>query len=124
MLASGEIRRHGRKLLLSGQARQMLAATTPAVMLTDPYVYFIEAAVLDGRGQLKIGVANSPQGRLDDLQKASPVKLKLIATIPNGGYALERRLHEMFADERLHGEWFRPSERLLTWIRDHAVPCE
>jgi hypothetical protein len=33
----------------------------------------------------------------------------------------EKRLHEQFADDRVHGEWFNPSPLLLAYIRQQAA---
>lgn len=63
-------------------------------------------------GLVKIGSAYSPTSRLDEIQRMSPVPLQVVATIP-GGYAVETELHQRFADDRSHGEWFRPSEELF-----------
>lgn len=81
-------------------------------------VYFIRAAA---SGLIKIGVAGSPASRLKALQTASPVDLTLIATIPGVGQADESRLHELFAEERVRGEWFQPSARLLAYVEENGV---
>lgn len=57
---------------------------------------------------VKIGFSTDPDKRLRELQTGSPFKLRLVKTYP-GNRALERRLHGLFSDVRLHGEWFRVS---------------
>ena len=67
------------------------------------------------------------------MQAASPLDLRILAAI-EGGTALERDLHEHFAAERLHGEWFNNSANLVSYIgrilgaskeyRDHAEDVE
>lgn len=80
------------------------------------YVYFIQAEAL---GLVKIGWAADPTIRLSRLQIGSPDRLKLLAVIEDGR-SLEGVLHIMFAADRAHGEWFRPSTRLLAYISHHA----
>lgn len=72
------------------------------------FVYFIQG---EGGGPIKIGWAVYPRGRLSSLQASSPVRLRLLAYVP-GGVAKERRLHQQFAADRLHGEWFIESDKL------------
>ncbi len=78
-----------------------------------PSVYFVQAIA---GGPIKIGMARDVVSRLNHLQVASPVKLALLGTIP-GGRAVERRLHEKFSANRLHGEWFTPTRELLEYVR-------
>ena len=65
-------------------------------------VYFIEGP---GRA-IKIGYARNLTKRLAALQTSSPVRLRVLATVP-GGSRLEREYHRQFAVYALHGEWFR-----------------
>jgi hypothetical protein len=74
-------------------------------------VYFIGTA--DRR--VKIGWSYNPQARLQSLQVASPLQLRLLRTI-RGGPRQEQMLHEFYADERLHGEWFTASDRMVRFI--------
>lgn len=75
----------------------------------DRSVYLIQS--IDG-GPVKIGSAFSAAARMGEIQRMSPVPLRVVATIP-GGYATETALHRRFATDRLHGEWFTPSESLF-----------
>lgn len=75
-------------------------------------VYFIRE---HPDGFIKIGVARDAAGRMKSLQTASARDLRLLGTIP-GGRDVELRLHERFAGERVRGEWFKPSPRLLAYI--------
>jgi len=77
-----------------------------------PKVYFIQAG--DG-GPIKIGTATDVAKRLSTLQTAHHEKLRVVATI-DGGRERELAVHANFAEDRLHGEWFRPSERVLEFI--------
>lgn len=57
-------------------------------------------------GPVKIGyTSKSVQVRLSTLQIGSPVTLFVIATI-EGPLELEKYLHRLCVDYRLHGEWF------------------
>jgi len=79
-------------------------------------VYFIQAK--EG-GPIKIGVAQSPDIRLAQIQNMCPVPLRILATT-DGGHEKEVQLHAQFADARLHGEWFIPTESLLALIKEVA----
>jgi len=80
-------------------------------------VYFVQA--IDG-GPVKIGVTADVTSRLAGLQVGSPQELCILAVIPAVGRACEVELHDRFAESRLHGEWFRPTEDLMTLIADCA----
>ena len=64
-------------------------------------IYFIQAKQF-----VKIGYSVDPKSRLEDLQTANPVKLKLLATMP-GGFQTEAELHKIFGKRRANREWFR-----------------
>ena len=53
--------------------------------------------------------------RIRALQTASPHKLQLIDAW-EGDTDSERRIHERFSGLRVRGEWFRLSERELSWL--------
>lgn len=80
-------------------------------------VYFLQS---ETGGPIKIGVAEHATARLAEIQRMSPVRLRLVGLIAFGGYVLERTLHAMFADARLHGEWFEPTPELLAFIAENA----
>jgi len=63
--------------------------------------------------RLKIGyTSRSVKRRIAALQTGSASPLVFMAMHP-GTMETERRIHERFADERLHGEWFEMSENLF-----------
>lgn len=77
-------------------------------------VYFARAGAF-----AKIGwaydVANDVAKRLRGLQEGCPYRLELVLQIP-GKVRAEREFHRLFADERVHGEWFRLSGRLAEFL--------
>lgn len=66
------------------------------------HLYAIEAT---GLGFVKIGRAVSPLERLNSLQVASPVELKLIGHIECGD-SIEGSVHHKISDHNVRGEWF------------------
>jgi len=71
-------------------------------------VYFIKCC--DNKGFIKIGVANDPYKRLDDLQVGCPYRLEIIAVIKcrtkKHAYSTESYLHKVFRKTSVRGEWF------------------
>lgn len=65
-------------------------------------VYFIRAGE---HGPVKIGVAADPARRMVNLQTSNSSPLQIIRLL-DGHRADERRIHDLFADRRLAGEWF------------------
>ena len=75
-------------------------------------IYFIQAV---GGGLIKIGKADDPAKRLAEIQRHSPVMLRIVATI-KGEHEKERQLHQQFAGARHHREWFAPVKELREYI--------
>lgn len=71
-------------------------------------VYFAER-----EGLIKIGYSRSVPSRM------SALGAKLIGAVP-GDKTIESELHARFAHLRMNGEWFKPDEALLSYIRDKA----
>lgn len=68
-------------------------------------------------GLIKIGITKyEPRVRCGNI-KGRPV---LLASVAVNDFATERRFHARFAEEREHGEWFRPSDRLMATVREIA----
>lgn len=81
-------------------------------MQTNDYVYFI----LNKDKQLvKIGHTKNPTKRLWQLQSETKDRLEFAAIFSS--VLLERSLHDYFAEERVEGEWFTFSSRLLETIK-------
>lgn len=78
------------------------------------FTYFAQG--VDG-GPIKIGrTLGNPSVRVAELQTGSPVPLRLVGIL--SGVRHEAAFHARFAGERLHGEWFMPSQVLLDAIAD------
>lgn len=75
-------------------------------------VYFVRRS----DGLIKIGVARDVFARMSAIQKVEG-PLSLIGSMP-GSYAVEQALHQLLEVDRVQGEWFRSSQRLLDLIED------
>lgn len=69
----------------------------------DTGIYFIEAV---GLGLVKIGKSKALRGRIQQLKARTPCELRVLKVLP-GRTAEEAHLHKLFAEHRVHGEWFR-----------------
>ena len=76
-------------------------------------IYFIQQG---NEGPIKIGISWEVKKRLKDLSVASPFEPIILAVIA-GDRGKERKLHRKFKKEHMRGEWFKPSERLMEFIR-------
>jgi hypothetical protein len=74
------------------------------------YVYMIY-----GGGRLKIGTTKDLIDRLDTLQNTSPNTLQIV-WCAIGDRKYEKKLHAMFATDRLHGEWFNVSDDIRAFL--------
>ncbi len=72
-------------------------------------IYFVQSG---RKGPVKIGVTDNLVARINDLQVAHHSELFLLASGP-GDEEKERRIHACLAEDRIRGEWFRPSARVL-----------
>lgn len=86
-------------------------------MKREQFVYFMKPVGQDG--PVKIGCSERPNDRLSTFMTWSPIPLEIAATVP-GDFALEKNIHECFADQHSHREWFHPSARLTKLIEDLA----
>lgn len=84
------------------------------------YVYFLRHGA---DGPIKIGTARKVGQRTARIQTGAFDKLTLLCAMP-GGSALECALHRAFARDRLEGEWFKPSKRLLRLVAEMASAWE
>jgi hypothetical protein len=74
-------------------------------------VYFIASADL-----IKIGYSNDVQQRVKGVISMLREGGEFLGCMP-GGRDLEKHFHQIFADDRVYGEWFKRSERLLAVIQ-------
>lgn len=90
------------------------------------FVYII-SAVSDGRpcAPVKIGVSDSPAGRLASIRTSSPLALSLYATAELttriDAMNVEAALHKQNAALRLNGEWFNIEPGAAKWHLCDAV---
>lgn len=80
-------------------------------------IYFIQRGWEDG--PIKIGYTANLRQRYQSL-RSRQVRHWLLSAI-EGDRKLEQRLHGQFWRDRLDGEWFKPSKRLLRFI--DTLPC-
>lgn len=77
------------------------------------WVYFIACKETQ---RCKIGFTKGDvEKRLKNLQTGAAGELRLIAMQP-GTPDTERALHERFAEQRLHGEWFETNEAMFAYM--------
>lgn len=76
-------------------------------------IYFLRPVGL--LGPVKIGCSVFPANRALYLSTWSPMPLEVLAEVP-GGFDIEAALHERFADDHYHHEWFHASGDLLRGI--------
>ena len=74
-------------------------------------IYFLQS----GGGPIKIGFAVNIQARIDTLQLGNPEKLKLLKTV-EGSVSGEKEIHRRFSKDKIRGEWFNPTDELLSFI--------
>jgi Meiotically up-regulated gene 113 len=79
------------------------------------HLYFIQEI---GTENIKIGIAAKLTKRLHEIQTDNSNKVRLLGAAKfNSEVAVrrfEKRLHAMFAAQRIRGEWFATSERLMS----------
>lgn len=91
-------------------------ALDPALKRRDSpghHVYFIQGIT---GGPVKIGTSTNVDYRFKVLRAHSPIPLKVLHVIEDGGKPLEEKLHQEFRLYRLHGEWFENTEKLMRLI--------
>ena len=76
------------------------------------WLYAIQAG--DG-GPIKIGMTRNPAERLATLQQGNAEHLHGIAAWSGFPFE-EKQIHQEFADARLRGEWFKPTDALVDLV--------
>jgi len=84
-------------------------------MKKEIFTYLIQCGE---NGPIKIGQSIDPSNRLYNMQIYNPEKLTLLKTTKTKEFVL----HEFFKEDRLKGEWYKPSEKLLTYIQNNEFP--
>lgn len=90
-------------ILMAARRNQLFAAFRALRDLFDERkdrAGFVYIATNEHREGFKIGFSRNPKRRLEE-QRLHPV------AILEGSLGLEWELHQMFADRRIRGEWFR-----------------
>ena len=88
------------------------------------YVYFIGAFdwKTGSLEAIKIGKANNPPSRLKELQTATPHKLTLLGSLgcntEKQALDFEEYFLDRYSDLKIHGDWVKASEGLLSYINE------
>jgi hypothetical protein len=101
------------KLLKHGLMIEQKDACVDSVSVVQKrpeYVYVMKHVC----GLFKIGKATNPKVRERTLQAEDP-RLELVAYAPCGR-KVESKLHKIFADKRVRGEWFSLEQNHVDWI--------
>jgi len=78
-------------------------------------VYFIQRG---GDGPIKIGSTRGrPSSRLVAIQVGSAERLRLLGYLRDD----ESRVHALFRQHRIGGEWFHPHQDILNFVRYHTT---
>ena len=64
---------------------------------------------------IKIGISESPNHRLSEMQIGNPSKLRIYCIIKGGAY-LEKKLQDRFKKYKIRGEWFKLTGELKNFI--------
>lgn len=83
--------------------------------LTVTTVYLAQSSA----GPVKIGHSSKPHYRVTQLHYVAGDQCELLLLLP-GGRLREMHLHARFREHRLTGEWFRLSDAIKAFIRDHG----
>ena len=83
----------------------------------NPKIYFIQ---MGDDGPIKIGqTISGVKSRLKTLKTNCPYKLNILYVHENTVYPMsEREIHGWFKEDRLEGEWFNPSKKLISFIKE------
>jgi hypothetical protein len=79
----------------------------------DGYVYCIGEGDVNNPYAVKVGYSVKPEARVGELQSGNPRLLSLLAKKP-GTMADEKALHNKYIKHNLVGEWFKPTDQLLS----------
>ena len=88
--------------------------------MTAPTVYFLQAGPA---GPIKIGATKYTERRLLALAHNLPQAARCLGVIPDAA-KLEAKLHRQFKGCQIKGEWFAPTDDLLSFIEAQAQPFD
>lgn len=77
------------------------------------WIYFVQCK--SEPSHIKIGISGNIKVRFQNLNHNSPQPLKFLGAFRTYDF-FEKAIHDLFADESRHGEWFYPSERLINFV--------
>jgi len=69
---------------------------------------------------VKIGKANQPKRRIEEIQVGFPYQLEIFLII-EGNEAIEKTLHNKFKNKHIRGEWFILDEDILSFIDNPQI---
>lgn len=78
------------------------------------FIYLVKA-----NGKLKIGRVNRPanfKNRFKSIQALNPYEVKPICLISSNSMITEDRLHSLFENFRIRGEWFHSNKELYSYF--------
>ena len=81
----------------------------PEINTNSSYVYIIKNM---DTGNIKIGVSNDVQKRLNTFRTGNDCQLELLykSVVCSNSFNIEQSVHEYFKDHRVRGEWFKIDE--------------
>jgi hypothetical protein len=85
--------------------------------MADSTLYFIRR---EADGAIKIGITTNLGRRVPDLQRQHGAMTVL--GVVEGAATREKLAHLIFADDRLDGEFFQPSQEVLSFVEQYAAP--
>lgn len=86
--------------------------------MAERYVYFIRG---DITGRIKIGSSWNPLARMRSLAMCASEPMSLLMLLSEQRMS-ESEAHKLFAEQRIHGEWFAPC--ILDVLSDAGIPTD
>lgn len=109
-------------------AEERAAARYDFSSLKDqPLVYFVQ---IEGGGPVYLAASDRLEERYAALQEANPHRLVILGVVRTADgkemLELEETLRKEFRSWHIHGHWYQPAKKLLSFIseRAEAVPVE
>lgn len=80
--------------------------------MSTTYVYFVRVG---SDGPVRIGTSSRIAHDLHDIQLNNAEALEVLCVTP-GSTLIEEKVHYLFADDRLQGDWYHPTDSLMLFI--------